>query len=274
VERLSRHVCRGARLNPADVDDFVSHVAMKLVEDDYAVLRRFEGRCTISSFLIVVIRRALSDYQAHLFGKFRPSAEAERLGPEALMLESLLQRDGRSLDEAVSSMQAAGRTMTRPEAERIAARLPERRVRPRYVEIDEEGSGVQLSVTTERMERELGRGDRATTSSTVSATLRQAIGHLPAEDQTLLRLKFLAGWSVADIARSTRIDQQQLYARLRRICRSLRAELVGAGIDAARVNDIIGQSDVDLDFGLDQNPVARPSSEPERDRKNEEEAVR
>lgn len=270
MTRLCRHVCRVA----AEADDFTSYVMLKLVENDYAVLRKFEGRCTIASFLIVVIRRAWSDYQTHLLGKFRASAEAERLGDTAMALEVLLRRDGRPLDEAVRALSAAGRTITRAEAESIAARLPERRPRPAHVELDD-ASQPQLALDGDA-ERALASRDRAAASSTVSATLRRAIAHLPAADQTLLRLKFLAGWSVADISRSLQEDQQRLYARLRAICRTLRKELVAAGIDAARVNEIIGHADVDLDFGLghEQNFAVRPSSESERDTADEEQVRR
>lgn len=252
VERLSRHVCRGARMNPADVDDFVSYVTLKLVENDYAVLRRFEGRCTIASFLIVVIRRALSDYQNHLRGKYRPSAEAQRLGAEAIELETLLRRDGKTLDEALQMMKASGHAMTLADAQRMAARFPERAPRPVLVELED----------APHADENIGAWERVSTSRTISAALRGAIGALGADDQTLLRLHFAAGWPVSAISRSMQIDQQRLYARLRGICKSLRNELVAAGIDRERINGLIGRTDADLDFGLevDQTIAARPSS--------------
>jgi len=268
IERLSRFVCREARMNPADADDFVSQVMLKLVDDDYAVLRKFEGRCQISSFLIVVVRRALSDFLARERGKYRPSKEAQRLGDAAVALETLLRRDGRPLDEAVRAMQSGGHDITLAGAEKIAARLPERRPRPMPVAIDDvvepHDSAADDGLRFDRME-----GSRA-----VSERLRGAIGELPAEDQTILRLHFGAGWPVAEISRSMRIDQQQLYARLRRICKTFRERLLGAGIDAARVSDLVGRAEVDFDFGLasSQIPDAKPSSVRERGAEHEESA--
>src|SRR3954463_9641895 len=46
VEQLCRFFCRGSRMAAEDVDDFVSEVRLHLIDDDYAVLRRFEGRCS------------------------------------------------------------------------------------------------------------------------------------------------------------------------------------------------------------------------------------
>lgn len=252
VERLARFVCRDLRMSAADVDDFVSDVMLKLVENDYAVLRSFAGRCTISSFLIVVVRRALSDYRAQSGGKYRPSAEARRLGDVAMRLETLLRRDGRTLDESVGILRAAGDDIDRPTAERLALRLPERRPRPLFVEIEEDAAVVDHDVTAT---------DRTTTTQIVSSALRDAIAGLDAEEQTMLRLHFVAGWSIADIARSLQLDQQRLYPRLRKICRALRERLVEAGVDSARVEELIGRTDVDLDFGLDKNGGVRPSSE-------------
>lgn len=242
VERLSRFVCRDTRLTPADVDDFVSYVMLKLIDDDYAVLRKFEGRCQMSSYVIVVVRRALSDFLAHERGKYRPSREAQRHGEIGIELDALLRRDNKTLDEAVQTLRSRGRTITRAEAERIAARLPAPATRPVAVPVDDE---VLTAPGTDEL-----LGDRIIGSRKVSVALRDAIGELSAEDQTILRLHFAAGWSVAEIARSERIDQQSLYGRLRRICKSFRKRLIDAGIDAERVNDLIGRSDVDLDFGL------------------------
>lgn len=195
IERLSRFVCRDARLSPADVDDFVSYVMLKLIDNDYAVLRKFEGRCQMSSYVIVVVRRAFSDFLARARGK-----EAVPLDEEAFTVAPI--------DELAT--------------------------------------------------------DRNTGSRTVSAALRDAIAELPAEEQTMLRLHFVAGWSVAEISRSMRIDQQNLYGRLRRICKTFRARLLAAGIDAGRMNDLVGRPDVDLDFfAATQISADTPSSDME-----------
>lgn len=269
VERLCRHVCRDTRLSPADVDDFVSSVLLKLIDDDYAVLRAFEGRSSPATFLLVVARRALSDFRAQESGRYRPSRQAERGGPLAIELETLLRRDGKSLDEALTLLRDRGRRLTRAEAEAMARQFPERRPRPVAVPLDDEVQ-PQLALPPD----ETGVRERGAISKTICASLRRVIGALPAEDQTILRLHFAAGWSVADISRSMHIDQQRLYARLRRIAKSMRDELLAAGVDRERVRDLVGRTDVDLNFGLDdsQIPPARPS--PVQERRADEKAGR
>ena len=95
----SRHHLPGS-----EADDFGSHVKLKLIEDDYAILRKFEGRSNLRTYLTVVIQRLFLDYRIKAWGKWRPSAEAKRSGPVAILLERLTQRDGYGLEEAVELM--------------------------------------------------------------------------------------------------------------------------------------------------------------------------
>src|SRR5829696_5080480 len=100
IERIAVHACRRSRLRPEDKEDFVSLVHEKLLENDYAVIRKFERRenASFATYLNTVIRRLLLDYQNHLWGKWRNSAEAERLGEVAERLEELINRDGFTFD--------------------------------------------------------------------------------------------------------------------------------------------------------------------------------
>jgi hypothetical protein len=41
INRIAAFVCRRNHLNPAESDEFSSHVRFKLLEDDYAVIRKF-----------------------------------------------------------------------------------------------------------------------------------------------------------------------------------------------------------------------------------------
>ena len=76
IERTATYVCQRSRLRPEDKEDFVSLVKQKLMDNDYAVLREFERRnASFATYLNTIIRRLLLDYQNHLWGKWRNSAE-------------------------------------------------------------------------------------------------------------------------------------------------------------------------------------------------------
>jgi len=80
VERVIGVVCRRAGLRDADAEDFSSTVKLALIENDYAILRGYEGRAPLGAFLTVVVQRMLSREWMRLRGRWHPSAEAERRG--------------------------------------------------------------------------------------------------------------------------------------------------------------------------------------------------
>src|SRR5215208_5464467 len=77
-------------------DTFVEGEALFLaslpVIDDITgqVRRRFERRSSLPTYVTVVIQRLFLDYRNRLWGKWRPSSDAKRLGPTAMLLERLV----------------------------------------------------------------------------------------------------------------------------------------------------------------------------------------
>jgi RNA polymerase sigma factor (sigma-70 family) len=249
VERTIAFVSRRNHLRDADAEDFGSYVKVKLIENDYSILRKFEGRCELRTFLGVVIHRLLLDYRNHLLGKWRPSAEAKRLGAEAIELETLLHRDRRSLEDALQAMRAAGRSVSAVELEQLAARLPRRPARPRDIALDElpaepatEGDGEQAAIASDQQVR----------ADTVARVVRETIDRLPREDRVILRMHFAAGMTVARIARALGVEQKPLYPRLSRHLATIRRSLERESITPADIEQMIGHAD--LDFGLDEVP--------------------
>ncbi len=75
-----------------------------MIDDDYAILRKFQNRSTLWTYLAAVIERMSLDFCADKWGRWRPSAMAERLGPVAVVLERLVNRDSHSVDEALEML--------------------------------------------------------------------------------------------------------------------------------------------------------------------------
>lgn len=50
---------RGLSLEPADRDDLVADVFVKLLENNFAVLRRFRRQCSLATYLAIVARRVV-----------------------------------------------------------------------------------------------------------------------------------------------------------------------------------------------------------------------
>ena len=56
-----RRVARRHRLPDHEADDLRSAVHLKFIENDYEVLRRFEGRSTLATYLTSIVTRQLLD---------------------------------------------------------------------------------------------------------------------------------------------------------------------------------------------------------------------
>jgi RNA polymerase sigma factor (sigma-70 family) len=255
IERVIRYTARRQRLDEAEAEEFASVVKLRLVDNDYAVIRKFGGRCRFATFMTIVVQRMLLDYRIHCWGKWHASAEAKRLGDLAVELEQLLYRDGRTIDEVLPQLGTRYPETTRKLLEELAARLPGRRARRRMVDIEEAESVAVHSDTEDNAMSD----ERARMSERVSSVMRDAIAKLPEHDRLILKLRFDSRMTGAEIARSMQIEQKLLYRRIDKLLRDLRGELERAGIDPRDAADLIGREGAQLDFALG-TPLLRPST--------------
>lgn len=259
VERVARGVCRRANVEGADADDFVSSARLALLENDYAILRAYEGRSSLSTYLNVVFRRLLADQRIRALGKWNASREAERLGRVGVLLETYLRRDGRSIDEALLLLRNVDPSLTREQVEAIAARLPQRTMRPRLVELPAD----DVISSAEHSDDGVIEEETRALASRASVVMREAIAALPLEERMILRMRFAAGLNFSDIARMLMLPQRPLYRRSEAILRRLREALREAGVDERAAAELVGSAVANLDFGLQrmENGEAHPSDE-------------
>jgi hypothetical protein len=126
IERVASHLARRLRFGQEEAEDFLSLVKLRLVEDDYAILRKFTGRSSLRTYLTTVVGNLAKDYSNHLYGKWRPSTEALHLGAAAVFLERLQSVDGYSLEEACSVLRTKYPDLAQSELERMKSQLPVR----------------------------------------------------------------------------------------------------------------------------------------------------
>ena len=245
IERVIATVCRRARLEGADAEDFASSVRIALIEDDYAILRKYCGRSTFAAYLGVVVQNMLHDQRTHALGRWHPSREAERMGKAGVLLETLLDRDRRSLDEALPIVQRLDPGLTRERAAAMAERFPRRVARPRAVELEEDVPVAAPDAADDRVVD----ADRRKLSAETSRAMRETLAALQHEDAMILRFRFGSAMSIADISRILRLPQRPLYRRLESLIERLRAAFAASGLDAREVAALIGEAH-EMDFGL------------------------
>lgn len=253
IERIIASICRRKGMDADATEEFAAEVKLRLVDHDYAILRKFQGRSPLAVYIAAVVRRLLLDYHRHEWGKWRTSGEAAHLGQLASDLERILHRDGRTLEDALKLLAADYPETTLADLERLAAQLPQR-VRRRKVDLEHATSVLAPQEHLDPI--------RSESAKRISGVVTRFIDRLPEEDQLIFRLRFESNMTVAQVARALHIDQPLLYRRLYRHFDALRAELSRAGVNGRDVEELIGTDTSLLDFHL-KNRAARPSEEEE-----------
>jgi RNA polymerase sigma factor (sigma-70 family) len=257
IERAVAFACRRYRLDSDDAEELASVVKLRLIENEYAILRAYEARSSFATYISIVVQRMALDFRIHQWGKWHSSAEAKRLGALAIDLERLLLRDGRTLDDAVKILASRHEGVTPQSIAQLANRLPERPPRHRDVPLDDEAESITGSAIADVEEKAIA-DDRRRTSEQLSALVSTIVGRLPDDDRLIFQLRFEGGMSVAQIARSLQIEQKLLYRRIERRMLEIREELERSGIAPSEAIDLIGRDDAVLTFDLGKrNP--RPS---------------
>jgi len=251
IDRIAAFICRRHHMAD-DAEEFASQVKLDLIERNYEIIRKFEGRATFSTYLTTVMHRLFYQYRVREWGKWRPSAEAKRLGDTAITLERLLTRDGFSFSEAVGKMTCDGER-TVAELEAIYVRLPPRQPRPVLVSEDVVTDVAGSTAADDGM----ATHDREESARTTARVLDDAIATFEPEDRLILQLRFWHARRVADIAADLHLDQKKTYKRIDKLLAKLRAALEHAGVSRTVAEDLVTHGDHDLH--LRENPPISPS---------------
>ncbi len=236
IDRVVHFIARRHRLSASDAEEFTSIVRFKLIEKDFAILRKFQGRSHLSTYLTTVIERQYLDHCIARWGKWRPSAAARRMGAVAIDLERLIAHDGLTFDEAVGTLQTNhGITESREQLHALMLKLP---VRPQRKLAGEEGLALAASRPA-TIDIAVDEGEDALVARIESA-LSTGVAALSQQNQLILRLVFEENVSVAQIARVFSEEPKQLYRRLERILGGLRKQLEREGIEQPDVDRIMG----------------------------------
>jgi RNA polymerase sigma factor for flagellar operon FliA len=226
IEGVLDHLCARHALEGAEGDSFRSYARLRLMEDEYAALRKFEGRSRLKTYLTAVLANALRDYRVARWGRWRPSAAARKLGPTGVLLDTYINRDGHSLEEASSRACSRDDVSESPaEVRTIAAQLP-RRERREFVPLD----GRLAIASTNRPDATLDEQEQELRRDEALAALDEAVSRLSERDQAMLKLRFWEGMTVASIARQFGIEQRPLYRRFEASKKELRKLLEESGV--------------------------------------------
>jgi RNA polymerase sigma factor for flagellar operon FliA len=241
IDRVCASLCRRHGVAGDDADEFASWARASLIENDYAIVRKFRGESAPTTYLTVVLSTLFSAWRVRERGRWRPSAAARREGPLAVRLEAMVHRDGLRLDEAAERLRTSGETALGDRAlAEILSRLPAHTL-PRPVPVADAvlddtpaaGASADLRVSSAEAEAARGHGEDA---------VRRAVDALPAEDRVVVKMRFWEGLTVAEVARGLGVAQKPLYKRLDRVMGRLRRELERAGVSRETVREMLEEA--------------------------------
>ena len=243
IDEIVTFVANRHRLTQDEREELAAGVRLKLVDDDYAVLRKFAGRSSLKTYLAAVITRYLLDLRNERLGRWRPSVEARRRGPVAVLLERMMSRDGLTFEEAMESLRT--NHCVRDSRQALEAMCP-LTVRPPRRFVGEEH--LDAATTADPESAAIARLDRDAVKDEVETALRGVLSRRNPQERLILKLRFEDGFRIVKIATLLGLDQKSLYRQLDRIVAELRTALEAAGVDRARVTAF-----------LDENPEKSPA---------------
>jgi RNA polymerase sigma factor (sigma-70 family) len=247
IDSIVRFIARRHRLSADEADELGAAIRLKLVDNNYEVLRRFEERSNLRTYLTTVIQRHFLDARIARWGKWRPSAQARRLGPVAILLDQLLTRDGLSFDEAVEAISSRGEVnMSRSELQAIMVQLPHRTRRKFFGD-----EGLEHVVAPADSEQEvIDSIDGPRDGDRIDQALTSALSRLEPQDRLILKMRFFDNLKIARISQLLDLPQKPLYRRIGEILKVLRHEVQARGVSPADVNRIIGYESADVELAL------------------------
>jgi RNA polymerase sigma factor (sigma-70 family) len=257
LRQVVRRVARNHRLRDHEVEELLGAVQLKLVENDYEVLRRFEGRSSLATYLGSIVTRHLLDERIALWGKWRPSVYARRLGATAMHLEMLMTRDGLAFGEAVQVLRST-RVVLESDDDLYRLSLGFRARAPRrFVDV----AVLHHVAVDDAVDRHIDGERQAALAVRTGAVLKAALDALAPQDRLLLKMHFEYNLPFSKIARVLGVDQKPLYRRKDQALALLGEALAQQGLKREDIVQIRG-ADLDLTPATDDlagKPGSRPS---------------
>lgn len=242
IDQIVRATARRRQLSQHESDDFSSFVHLRFVEDDYRILRKFQQRSSLWTYLAMVIERLCLDYLAQRWGRWRPSAMAERLGSVAVLLEKLVTRDAHTVEEAMEILRTHHNVgLTHAELRKIWEQLPSR---VRLIEVGEELADEVYSTDTSDFSIE--DAARRQTLARLQAVLKRAFREIPDQDRVLIALHFDQDMPISKIAKLLGSSAPTLHRKLEKAIKHLRLALTQSGLDPREVANLIGRPELAL----------------------------
>ncbi|SVC09366.1 uncharacterized protein METZ01_LOCUS262220, partial [marine metagenome] len=246
-----------------EIEECVSYLLEKLVDDDYAVLRSFkdDGRAKLQTYLYTVFNRLLIDKLREEKGYFRSSVYAKRLNIFAERLERLLVQKKHTVEESYQILKNDPEfSWTYEYTSKLAIELWRQEIRvvethadidehvvETHEEIDEHASSkskLDVNYNPEKAlqnnpEKALQNKELINKGAIIEDSLESARQGLSHEESLLLKLRFYNQKSVSEIARLLGKSRKVVERKIRVLLNDLKDILLSKGMTKEEISEII-----------------------------------
>jgi RNA polymerase sigma factor (sigma-70 family) len=229
-------ICRRHGMTRDEEKDFAQHVHLQLIENDYKKLRAYKGTGNLKFYLCTVSSRIFID---QVRSRWNPSTEAKRIGTTAVQLEKLVYRHQYAVHEACQILAANPATaLDENNAHAILGRLHFKSPRPTLVD-DPEEHLPKFPDPAPDPEEFLMQKQLRQQKQKVMTLIGEVLGSLSREDVLLIKLYFISGRKISEIARLLGKPDSMLYKRSRAILQILRDSMTAAGVGRVEIQELL-----------------------------------
>jgi hypothetical protein len=218
VHELGRH----HHLSADEQRQFALDVERELERNDYEVLRHFDGRSRWDTYLNTVVHSAFFRFQSQLWGSWRPTFDAHLLGPTAILMEELVDRDRLPLDEAIRVM----RRVHRVDA-------PVHRLEDIHRKLQKARRATAAAAASAK-DRAIEERRRL-----IDASLDEALKLLSPDDRLMMTLRYRDRVALTRIALMMKDAPRPTQRRIERAKDVVRTALLAQGITAEEIDTVL-----------------------------------
>jgi RNA polymerase sigma factor (sigma-70 family) len=221
ITAQSMHV---SSIDEIDADTLFNEVLDRLTSNSYKVLREFENRSKLTTFLTTVITHLIIDIKRKNEGRNRAKDRAKAMGPVGEKLYDLVLIKGYPVEEAFDFVNRTdGITETLEEIETMVEKI-----RGRQTSHPQPGTGVEKRTP----EVNLGKKQRTELNKKV---LNEVLSELNNEERFIIRMRFPLSddeepKNLSEIAKILRITEKAVDSRIRRVLTKFKEKMLKYGL--------------------------------------------
>jgi DNA-directed RNA polymerase specialized sigma24 family protein len=225
IEQVVQGISRRYHLSAGEAAEFALRVERALERNDYELLRAYDNRSTWETYLTTVITQQFFTFQAELWGQWRPSGVAKRMGSTAILLEELMLRDRLSFNEAIEVMRRVHRVD-----------------QPRH-RLEALADGLGLLLREPEPRSLYPDADVGAREALMERALRDALTLLAADERLMLTMRFVDGSPVTRIAQLMNMQARPVQRRIEQAKEVVRMSLLTQGLGAVEIDALLGETE-------------------------------